>query len=55
MIKDDIKLANFDVNRITDIKQRQKAIKWWSDRLQKKDKRVAFNTNGTFYIKNDTK
>lgn len=53
MIKDDIKLANFDVNRITDIKQRQKAIKWWLGRLQSKDKRVTYNTNGTFYIKGE--
>lgn len=51
MIEDDIKLANFDVNRITNIKERQKAIKWWNLKLSKKDNRVSFNTSGMFYIK----
>lgn len=53
MIKDDIRLANFDINRITDIKQRQKAIKWWNERLIKKDKRVKFNNVGIFYLTNE--
>lgn len=55
MIKDEIKLANWDINRTVNEQQRQKVIKFWLKRLEYKDKRIKVTNLGVIYLENEVK
>lgn len=53
MIADEIKLANWDINRTVNEQQRQKVIKFWLKRLEHKDKRIKVTNLGVIYLEKD--
>lgn len=56
MIADEIKLANWDINRTVNEEQRLKVIKFWLKRLRYKDERVKATNLGVIYLeKGDNK
>lgn len=50
MIKDDIKLANWDIARTVKFNERNKVMNWWYRRLYAKDKRIKVTALGVIYL-----